>query len=370
MPTTNKINWCFQIIVIIVLSLLAGCSIHPIQAVVVSAKSLQGTSYIPLIKLNDGQYENIDNGNWNYGGQIAEDLRQGSPFRVKYHPSYYQNYWMVVEGKLGNGRKYPLILDTGASPALFVNDIHILENKLAIYPLSANNDDSTGWGICHLPKLHIGEVTLLNWPCFYREQHLEIQLFGLPIARDKAIIAGLPALLRFKYIAFDSANKEVELSLAKTFEPGNPKMWARYAFVIEEDLGGNAFLFVKIPIAGEQTELQLDTGSGRGLAITEELWERMSRNIHNVKLSEGRDLYPYIGWLVCKRGVISRLEVGDNTVKDAKISIFPNDNLLLDQCQGLLGMQYFRDTVMVLDFERNLMWVKGPKSQQRSSPSQ
>jgi hypothetical protein len=48
-------------------------------------------------------------------------------------------------------------------------------------------------------------------------------------------------------------------------------LWTQYPFEIEEDLGGNVFLFVKIPIAGEEIELQLDTGSGRGLAITEEL---------------------------------------------------------------------------------------------------
>jgi hypothetical protein len=30
-------------------------------------------------------------------------------------------------------------------------------------------------------------------------------------------------------------------------------------------------------------------------------------------------------------------------------------------CQGLLGMQYFQDTVMVLDFESKLMWIKNPQ---------
>ena len=135
-------------------------------------------------------------------------------------------------------------------------------------------------------------------------------------------------------------------------------MWAQYSFVIEEGLGDNAFLFVKIPIAGELTELQLDTGSGRGLAIGEQLWEQMCTKIANIRLSKGNDLYPYIGWLECKRGVIPKLQLGSRTVKNAKISVFPNDNPLVEDCGGLLGMQYFQDTVMVLDFERNLMWVK------------
>lgn len=85
---------------------------------------------------------------------------------------------MVVEGKLDNGRKYPIVPDTGASPALFVNDIHIMENKLPICPFRTNHGEPAGWGMCHLAELHIGEVTLINWPCFYREQHVEVQLHG------------------------------------------------------------------------------------------------------------------------------------------------------------------------------------------------
>jgi hypothetical protein len=339
--------------------------------VVVNSKGFEGRADIPLFRPNDQGYsiEDIDNGSWIDGGRIAEDQREANRYFVKYHPSYSLNRWMVVEGTLGNGKKYPVVLDTGASPALFVNDIHILENKLAIYPLNSNDDDSTGWGICHLPKLRIGKVTFTNWPCFYREQHTEVRVFGLPVTRGKAIIAGLPALRRFKYVAFDSINKEVEFSFKNVFEPDQENLWAQYSFVIEEDLSGNTFLFVKIPIAGKETELQLDTGSGRGLAISQELWEGILERIQNVKLRKGRDLYPYIGRLTCKRGVIPRLEVGNRTVSNAKISIFPNDSSLIEQCGGLLGMQYFRDTVMVLDFERNLMWVKNPKRRQLTPAS-
>ena len=330
--------------------------------VVVNDNDLEDKADISLIAPNDEPYSigDVNNINWNYKGQINRGIQEPNRGRVKYHPSYSKNRWMVVEGRLNNGRKYPVVLDTGTSLALFVNDIHILENKLVIYPLRTNNDDSVSWGMSRLPKLSIGQVTLVNWLCFYRGQHAEVQMFGLPIARDKAVIMGLVALREFKYIVFDNVKREAEFSLEEVFEPRNSDLWTQYSFVIEEDLGGNAFLFVKIPIAGEEIELQLDTGSGRGLAITEELWERMRKKIRDVKLRKGRDLYPYIGWLACRRGVITELKVGDRTIKNAKISIFPNDSPLVEQCDGLLGMQYFQDTVMVLDFERNLMWVKSP----------
>lgn len=364
MRRTSQVDSCLRTIVVIVACLSSGCSIHPVQMVVVNGERLEDRADIRLIKPNDEGHsvEDISNGNWNNGGRLSEDRGQGIRCLVRYHPSYSQNHWMVVEGTVGSGRKYPVVLDTGASPALFVNDIHIMENNLAIRPLSNNNNNSTGWGICHLPKLCIGNVTFADWPCFYREQHTEVQVFGLSVRKDKAIIAGLPALRRFKYVEFDSVNKEVEFSLENIFEPEQSDLWKQYAFVIEEYLGGNAFLFVKLPIAGEETELQLDTGSGRGLAISQELWEGMHERVRNAKLRKSVELYPYIGRLVCKQGAIGELEVGDRIIRDAKISVFPNDSLLLENCEGLLGMQYFRDTVIVLDFERNLMWVKNQPS--------
>lgn len=290
--------------------------------------------------------------------QIETPVKHQDLYRIKYHSSYSINRWMAVEGRIGNGKHYPIVLDTGASVALFVNDMHIRENQLAFSPIKSNKNDSAGWGTCYLPKLSIGQVTLANWPCYYKEQHMEFRLFGLPLAKGKAIIAGLGVLRKFKYVKFDSIREEVELSLEKTFEPENQNTWAKYSFEIEEDLGGNTFLFIKIPVAGEETELQLDTGSGKGLAVAEELWDKISQKIQRIKLKKSKDLYPYIGLLTCKRGIIPALKVGERIIKNAGISIFPDDSPIVDRCSGLVGMQYFQDTVIALDFERNLLWIR------------
>jgi hypothetical protein len=342
------------------LLLQIGC-----QTIIVSGKRLEGMAGVHLIRPGDAANstywaKNIFSVNPVNSSKIDGNIEQKSPIRIKYHPSYFVNRWMAVEGSLAGGRKYPVILDTGASVALFVNDIHIMENKLTIYPLNRSSDDSIGWGMCQVPELHIGQLTLTNWPCHYREQHTEFQLLGIPFDKSKAVIAGLAALRRFKYVAFDSIEKEVELSANETFKPKQPELWTQYPFSIEEDLGGNVFLLIKIPIAGKEVELQLDTGSGRGLAINQELWEQIRKEIRHVRLRKGRDLYPYIGLLSCIHGVIPELEVGNRTVKNAKISVFPNDSPIMEQCSGMLGMQYFENTVMVLDFEQDLMWLKNP----------
>ncbi len=340
------------------LCLLAGCSIRPLRTVMVGSGNLQSRRDIPLIRDNAGLYENIRAGNWNYAGQITGDIKHTGVCRVKYHPSFKRNHWMAVEGTMDNGRKYPVVLDTGASAGLFVNDIHILRNKLAVHPLSPGKVNGPQWGICHLPKLTIGGIILTNWPCFYREQHLELQIFGLPIDRDNAVIAGVPALRRFSYITFDGVNKEVEFSLEKAFECDKPHLWEQHPFLIEQDLGGNARLLVKIPIAGCETSLLLDTGSGSGLALSEDMWNRISHRVQPGKMTMADDLYPYLGRLPCKRAVVRQLSLGNRLFEQTRISIFPNDSPLLGRCDALLGMQYFRESVVVLDFERSVIWIK------------
>jgi hypothetical protein len=172
----------------------------------------------------------------------------------------------------------------------------------------------------------------------------------------------VPALRRFRYIMFDNVRKEVEFSLTETFECDRPEQWFRYPFTVEEDFGGNAYLFVEIPLAGESLRLQLDTGSGRGLAITEQAWQRIRPEDDPVSLYRTKELYPYIGRLDCRRGVVPRLCIGGRIVKRAEVSVFPDDSPLLEQSAGMLGMQCFEDTIIVLDFQRSQMWVKSEES--------
>jgi len=347
----------------LILCFQAGCSTY-----LARGGSLEKRAGIDLIDPNDGPYSieviQRNNGERDYFWDIESKIVQENTCRIKYHKLYSTTGFMVVEAEVVNSKtRYPVVLDTGASQAVFVKVIHILENKLSIYPMETGRVDLNGYrlGLCHLPKLRIGNATLANWPCLYLEPNTNISLLGLSIAKDNSkgnvILVGLPAMRTFKYIMFDSISREAQLSLNNVFDPNEWDLWERYPFSIEEDFHGNAFLFVELPIAGKQTELQLDTGSARGLAVSEGLWKQMQPKIHTGTMRKGNELYPYIGRLQCRRGVIPKLEVGHRTVENAMISIFPNDSPLVEDCQGLLGMQYFQNTVMVLDFERNLMWI-------------
>jgi len=357
--------WGRLLAVLPTLLLSAGCSIYPVSYALVNTEHLENRPGVRLMDPNDAghpiQIAQLDD-ETGTGSETAGRVERSSHCRVKYHGLYNAAGFMVVEGRLGENR-YPVVLDTGATQAVFVKDIHVLDNNLAICPAGTHDTGLAdyGLGFCYVPQLQIGRTQLLDLAGFYLERRMELQVFGVSIAKDDSIILGLPALRQFKYVMFDSVGKEVEFSSDEEFEPVEAERWERYPFLIEEDFYGNAMLFVEIEIAGEKVQLQLDTGSGEGLAIGEELWEKMRTRIPNVRLKKGIELYPYIGQLQCRQGTIRELELGDRAIKKASISIFPDDSPLVSDCAGMLGMQYFRDTVMVLDFERELMWVKGSR---------
>lgn len=354
-------------ILIILIFMGIGCSIYPDRTFTNRTIETGNINvYSPKGKYcNPGKTN--ENSNIHNLMATADKLIQTpqQPCRIKYHELYNLHRNIVIEGNLGSSAdKHPVVLDTGASQPVVLNAALVRKNNLPIYNLENINTDFNGQqlGICQLSKLDIGQVALEKWPCIYLESNKGLNIFGIPIASSTYgkdnIILGLPLLREFKYIIFDNINKEAVLSYHEPFEPQNPGGWEKYPISIEEDFHGNAFLFVKLSVAGYETELQLDTGSGRGIAIGETLWEKINNNLKEVKLKKGKDYYPYIGNLSCKKGKISKLEFGNRTIDQAEISVFDDDCPLLDGCEGLIGMQYFSNTEIVLDFDNNLMWLR------------
>ena len=93
--------------------------------------------------------------------------------------------------------------------------------------------------------------------------------------------------------------------------------------------------------------------------MNQDLWQRINKDFKDIRLKKGKDFYPYIGKLKCEYAFVPKINIAGRALENARISVFPDDSLLLEECDGMLGMQYFLDTVIVLDFERNLLWVKG-----------
>jgi len=341
------------------LFLLVGCS-----EVSLSHKiSLDSFRYTPY------QIERIDrdDGSVDYWWDIDSRIEQAGVCSVKYHNSWSTAGFMVVEGTINdNPSRYPVILDTGASQAVFLGKNHIRDNNLTVLPLTDNRSDGSVLDLLYLSKLNIGDIEFIDWPTFHLRPNAFAGLFGLSFNVGNFIILGLPALKEFKYITFDSIDGSVDFSYENSFFADNPRQWDKFQISIEQDFHGNAFLFVDLDIEGTTFQLQLDTGSGNGLAVSESIW----RQIHANRLSSGNlpaplpkftkasEYYPYIGNLRCKKASLPKLKIGTRTVNDAVVSVFSDDSPLMADCDGLVGMRCFRNTVIVLDFENSLLWIK------------
>ena len=59
-----------------------------------------------------------------------------------------------------------------------------------------------------------------------------------------------------------------------------------------------------------------------------------------------------------KTDKLKELKVGNRILKNPSLTVMPDDAGPMKGYQGFLGLPCFKDTVMVLDFENNLMWIK------------
>jgi hypothetical protein len=318
-----------------------GCSIHPAGYSTSGNNSLLPKSAdwpysVEAVERSDGMVD--------YFWEIDSFIEQNDKVSLKYHDIHSSHKFAVVEGSMGpNGRKYPVVVDTGASQPLLVKQVHVRENNLRVQSLKGSDADRKKISLCYLPELDLDSIRLVDWPCL----SVKTQSLGFGV-RDDYVIMGLPLIREFKYVVFDNILGQIDESSS----------WTQFPIWLEEDFGGNVFLFAKMLIGEQEMELQLDTGSGRGLAISEEFWEQMPDNVKQEKLKRGKELYPYIGNLSCRRGVAKNLAIGDKTVHDVPVSVFADDSPLVEDCGGLMGMELFRDATIVLDFENELMWVK------------
>jgi len=352
------------------LSCAPGCSLIARNTVVKG--EIASLRKAPRIDPNDPNcsISSIDIVNTAHGQRVDVKIREDSfaidmgarPYRVKYQkrpgPKRRLDNSIILDGELvGSAQQYPINIDTGSPGYILVNDIHILENKLPVYH---NPDDLDG--ICCLPDLRIGELILRNLTAKYYFKHSELQLFRLAIDKSNEITIGLSLLQMFKYVAFDNVNREVEFSTTQNFPVQDQGRWSRYPFSIEADAQGNPRLLLEMPVGGQTMNLIFDTGCEAALLTSENTWKQAQKRLTKVKRSFKTVYFPYAGGKVrSKTVIVKELELGHKTVKSAYVCILPNDASIIETMgrqQGLLGMQCFADTTVVLDFERDVLWVK------------
>jgi len=345
-----------SVLTILLLHLLCliGCSFVPFQYMPVDANIDTNNTSLPLLDPNDGPLKKIMAGKniRAFDTKSVIDLKE--PCKIKYKPLSGNSCKATVTGRLGKNYKCSVLIDTG-TPLLSMLSYNVVkDNNLSFYPIKGQ---SPSGGFCYLPYLKLGDATIRDIPCVYMNRQWGLRFFGIPVNKTRTILFGLQLMREFRYILFDSVHRELTLSAKQSFMPLKDDQWLQYPFKIKDEINRNLRLLVDIPIEGNTYHLALDTGSYAGLQVDRKFFDKLSESI-KLTVKKQKFKYPIYqeGWVDCQVVVLPELNFCHRDIKNAQIVILPDD--MAYKYSNFVGMQYFKDTVLVLDFERELMWVK------------
>lgn len=262
-----------------------------------------------------------------------------------------------VTGKLNN-KDYPVVIDSGHPMALIVPDNVVTDCGLEIYPMEELGPPFGG--LCHVARIEIGNMEITNPMCHYMLSHYERRVLGRTIWKQRDIILGLGLIRKFVYVLIDNITGEVEFCMKDSFEADPNESWSQYSMSIEKDEQNQERLLVDMLIAGQARKVEFDTGSDCGLVTTKKLWEELSNNLAVLRSRNSRLGTPE-GLVACRKITVEKLQVADASINNAIIFV-ESSNTPLGEERFKLGMGYFKDTVIVLDFGRGLMWIKNQQS--------
>jgi len=279
-------------------------------------------------------------------------------------------YWfgkiVAVNGKLPDGKEYPVYIDSGFSGGdieISVNDIIAKESNLEILSATyekgeqklSQSERRSQWGLCFLPQLKIGDVTIQSPFCAYIPWHREFQLFGIPLWQEKNLFLGNSIMSRFKYLCFHNTKMQIEFSYNQSFHPEESKEWAHYPFNLRKK---DKLIMVDIPIAGEVCNIYFDTG-GSGMVVKHNMWKKIRNRITTKKPKDGKFFSYQHGFLPCRKTIAKTLSIGNIKLKNTEIVIMPEDTPYLPKdTPGYISVWTFKNTSIVFDFEHDLLWVK------------
>ncbi len=262
-----------------------------------------------------------------------------------------------VLAEVNDGKIYPVVIDSGATKYLAATDSLVLDAGLEIYPIDELGKNIGG--LCHLDQLKIGTLTVVHPACEYWLAHYERRVLGHTTWQEKKLNFGLNLMKEFSYILFDNVTREVEFATNNSFNPQDSNQWHQYQMAIEHDEKQNARLIVDILLVGQTQRIEFDTGAAPGLILTENIWATFSSDLQIRHQKKERLATPLSGWLPCRKITVEQLTLGNISINDAQISVIADDNPY-GKDEFTLGIGFFRETVIVLDFERNLLWVRNP----------
>lgn len=286
---------------------------------------------------------------------FANTRMHGSEPTVLQYNNFAYN-WMgliVVQGKLSNGKSYNMLLDTGSDDSVIINGLTARENSLEVYPVNYDPKAGAYYGLARLPKIELGDIRVDNPPTKYLQMQWEFRILGLPLWRQRGALIGTELLKEFSYVKFDNIGRRATLAPEGEFVPDNRDKWRQYSMST-----ANNILKVDMQIQGHDLPINFDSCGVYPVVLPQELWEKIEPELDVVSNNKSSVISGVFGSQPCRKATVRRLQLGDSTIRNAEITIMPEGNHWISQGIGYISMAYFRDTVVVLDFENNLFWVR------------
>ena len=160
----------------------------------------------------------------------------------------------------------------------------------------------------------------------------------------------------FSYILFDNVGQQVVFNPEDAFEPDDSSQWIHLPFVIEKR--DKQRIMVDISLAGRPVRVELDTGSLDSLILQDATWRRLKERLE-VRGDKNGKLRTYqYGDLPCRRYVLPELQIGQSTLRNVRADILPGDSPFARNIDGIIGLACFKKTNVVLDFQKNLLWIR------------
>ncbi|MBW8036072.1 MAG: hypothetical protein FVQ79_10690 [Planctomycetes bacterium] len=249
-----------------------------------------------------------------------------------------------------------MIFDTGCTPPIMVQDIHVGENNLPVFFFDSEKKKS---GLAIAKSIKSGSLIFESIPCLFFGESPRWTLLGVPVTRETHFVIGLPTIKGFRYCKFDQINNRVQLSAKTVFTPKNIEDWVTYPFELK-----GVHLLLDIPIEGIETTLMLDTGACMELQLSDTSSEKLYEKREDFKKAwkfKTRLFVPHMNREVhALKFDAKHLMLGGHVLNKVKVFSAPMIKDIAGY-DGIIGMKLFKKTAMVLDFDKNLMWVKKTK---------
>lgn len=120
-------------------------------------------------------------------------------------------------------------------------------------------------------------------------------------------------------------------------------------------------MFISIPVQGQVMKLWFDTGSRGGLDLSKAQWDKVASKFPHFNLYSGHITLPLVGELKCKRGWPRSANIAGIQLShlNLTVEVIEEDNKIFNEGDGFIGMECFKKKAIVLDFARNIIWIKG-----------